>query len=62
MTLKELWDISPRCFVFVRQNDGSVKQYTGQKSGASALITDVCATKYPMYDHVLEVKLEEGAT
>ena len=59
MTLHELWEICPRCFLFIKQEDGRVREYKGSNADAFAQVADIYATKYPMYDNVLEVKLKE---
>ena len=60
MTVKELWNVSPQCFVFVKSADGKVKEYEGNadENGAKE-VKDILATRYPMYKNVLEVKLAE---
>lgn len=58
MTLLELWNIAPRCHIFIRKDDGTVERYDGTRATGVRIIADVYATKYPMYDAVLEVKLE----
>lgn len=58
MTIKELAKVSPQCFIFIRNNDGSVEEYHWPDSRAGGLeIKNVLATSYPMYKNVLEVKV-----
>ena len=60
MTLHDLWAVSPRSFIFIRNKDESVTQYDGGDKNRDAVILDVMATEYPMYKNVLEVKIKEG--
>ena len=59
MTVKELWDVSPKCHIFIRTDDG-VKEYSLKKRESDGVIESIYATEYPMYKHVLEVKLVKG--
>lgn len=57
MTLKELWNISPQCTIFVRrQKDGKLDEYHGEMIGEEIEIINILSTQYPMYSHVLEVQ------
>lgn len=60
MTIRELWNVSPRCFIFIRNKDESLQQYDGGKENAGKIILDVMATEYPMYKNVLEVKVKNA--
>ena len=60
MKVYDLWAVSPRCFIFIRNKDESVTQYDGGDKNRAAVILDVMATEYPMYKNVLEVKIKEG--
>lgn len=60
MTVKELWNVSPRCFIFIRNPDETVTLYDGGKANAGKIILDVLATEYPMYKNVLEVKVKNA--
>ena len=67
MKLIDLLRVSPRSFVFVKDKSGKVheavwglngKGYAAlvdHKDWSDKAVTDVRATKYPMYDSVLEV-------
>ena len=69
MTLLDLMKVSAKSFVFVRTDDEKVHEVLwGRVNGAGAAIVDhanwserevreVFATKYPMYDSVLEVRV-----
>lgn len=57
MTLHELWRLSPQCFVFIRQKNGVLKEYTGGKKNADARVEKIIGTSYPMFKNVLEVTL-----
>ena len=59
MKVYDLWLVSPRSFIFIRNKDESVTQYDGQDKIRNAVILDVMATEYPMYKNVLEVKIKE---
>ena len=59
MTIKELAKVSPQCFIFIRNEDGTATEYKwGDNETGSLEITDVIATNYPMYKMVLEVKVQ----
>lgn len=60
MRLGELWNVSPQCFIFIR-NKNQVFEYTGESRYKSSVVTTVLATSSPMYEHVLEVTLEDQA-
>ena len=52
---------SPQSFIFIRNEDGSVTEYKGHRLSVEDSIgevTHVLATKYPMYDSVLEVTMK----
>ena len=57
MTLHELWSVSPQCFMFIRQKNGVLKEYTGGKKNADAVVEKIIGTSYPMFKNVLEVTL-----
>lgn len=61
MTLYELWKVTPRSFIFIRNTDGSAEEYNGDPRGTDELgksvIVDIVATSYPMFKSVLEVKI-----
>ncbi len=59
ISLYDLWWVSPQCFVFIRGKDGKVREYRGNGPDSDKTVNWVLATKYPMYDHVLEVKLDD---
>ena len=59
MTVRELWDVSPKCHVFIRVKGGGTREYIGVGSDGDAVVGEVLATRYPMYGHVLEVTLEK---
>lgn len=56
MTVKELWKVSPQNFIFLKDENGRVAEYTGTENGAALEVVDILATNYPMYKNVIEVK------
>lgn len=62
MTIKELWDVSPQSFVFIRLGEKRVEHYTGpsgfRKCYNEKKVTRVTAKSYPNFKSVLEVELE----
>ena len=60
MTVWELWMVSPRCFIFIRNPDETVTLYDGGEKNQDKIILDVLATEYPMYKNVLEVKVKNA--
>lgn len=60
MTVHELYEVSPQSFVFIDREDGQpVKEYTGDKNGVgSHEVASVKATRYPMFQSVLEVTIK----
>lgn len=59
MTIKELSAVAPRCFVFIRNSDGTVSEFKWGDDVMGALeVVDIKATNYPMYKGVLEVETE----
>lgn len=60
MTLHELWFVAPQCFMFIRQKNGVLKEYTGGKKNADARVEKIIGTSYPMFRNVLEVTLAKG--
>ena len=58
MTLRQLWNISPESFVFVKYASGTVCEYHGGKEFGKEKVATVKGTSYPMYKSVLEVTLE----
>ena len=64
MTVKELWSISPWSHIFIVQRDERCEEknleleYKGGNLYANRTITRVKATRYPMYDSVLEVEID----
>lgn len=62
MNIQELWRVSPRSFIFIRKDDGTVEEYKGIRlrgMDAKDDVISVEAKKYPMYDSVLEVVMEK---
>lgn len=68
MTLYDLWKVSPQNFIFIVDGDGVEdyrgdnnisglvrKEYHGEAFGKVIKIDRIIATKYPMYEHVIEV-------
>lgn len=57
MTVHDLYEVSPQSFIFINHKDGKpVTEYTGDKNGIGTHeIETVTATKYPMFQSVLEV-------
>lgn len=60
MTLRELWLVSPQCFIFIRRGESCVEEYKGGREESDAQIERVLATSYPMFKNVLEVTLAKG--
>ena len=63
MTVRELYNVSPWAHMFIvdRGDDNELKiqlEYTGGSLYANRTITRVNATRYPMYDSVLEVEID----
>ena len=58
MTVYELYRKAPQSFVFIRDKDGRVTEYCGERLERGEIKT-VLATSYPMFKHVLEVTLED---
>ena len=58
MTVKELAKVSPQCFIFIRNDDGSVEEYHWPDNKIGVFkVKDILATSYPMYKNVLEIKV-----
>ena len=62
ISLFDLWWVSPQCFTFIKEKDGKAVdypecEYKGAPWGKEYVVYDVIATSYPMYKHVLEVKI-----
>ena len=68
MTVKDLWKVSPQCFIFIIGGENASeytgdkefkgitrKEYHGEKYGADLVVDRIIATSYPMYEHVIEV-------
>lgn len=61
MTVKELWKVSPKSFVFIKnERTGKVKEYKGEKYGETLEIEIVTVTSYPMYKNVLEITVKNS--
>lgn len=58
MTLKELYQVAPTAFIFVRGAKG-VEEYKGG-AGGDRIVKKVTPTEYPMFKQVLEVELEQA--
>lgn len=58
MTLKELYQVAPTAFVYVRGAKG-VEEYKGG-AGGDRIVKKVTPTEYPMFKQVLEVELEQA--
>lgn len=59
MTVKELARVSPQCFIFIRNTDGTVTEYHWPDNSLGSLeVKDILATNYPMFKGVLEVKVK----
>lgn len=62
MNIQELWRVSPKSFIFIKKDDGSVIEYKGSRLEGMEAKDDVIsveAKRYPMYDSVLEVRMEK---
>ena len=60
-TIQELWRVSPQSFIFIRNEDGSVTEYKGHRLSVKDSVGEVVsvkATRYPMFDSVLEVTMK----
>lgn len=65
ITIQELWRVSPQSFIFIKNEDGSVTEFKGSRLSVEdsvGEIVNVKATKYPMYDSVLEVTMKVPLT
>lgn len=59
MTVKELWDVSPRSFLILRQIGVGQVEYHGNGKYSGATVLDVQAVSWPMYKSVLLVEISE---
>ena len=59
MTLYELYQHAPLCFIFVRGENGKLREYKGAAAGKNRTVATILATDYPMFKHVLEVTLDK---
>lgn len=57
MRLIDLWKVTADSFIFIKNADGTHTEYNGTKDMQDRIISNITATKYPMYDKVLEVTL-----
>lgn len=65
LTIQQLWIASPQSFIFIKNKDGSVTEYKGRRlsvKDAKGEVLTVKATKYPMFDSVLEVTMKTPLT
>ena len=61
LLIQDLWLRAPQSFIFIKNEDGTVTEYKGHRLSVEDSIgevTNVVATKYPMYDSVLEVTMK----
>ena len=58
MTLKQIWEVSPQSFIYVREG-GKVVEYNGDSEMGRRTIANMKATSYPMFKSVIEVELDE---
>lgn len=59
MTVRDVYEMTARSFVFVREPDETLTEFYGQEDLADKNVIDIHATRYPMYDHVLEVEVSD---
>ena len=63
MTVKQLWDVSPECFTFIKCVNGDfldrVIEYHGNGEYSDYKVSRIVAESYPMYAHVLEIDIKE---
>lgn len=62
MTLKELYNVAPCAFIFIRRENGTVEEYKGGSAEANRAVEKVTPTSYPMFKQVLEVNLAPAKT
>lgn len=61
MTVNEVYNTTAESFVFIKDKDGLLKEYCGQKELAGLKVVKITATRYPMYNSVLELQVKEVA-
>ena len=67
MTLYELAKVSPQCFIFIREDNGNMEDsgitheylFPGSAEEREKNVIALIAKQYPMYKHVIEVRLEK---
>lgn len=60
MTVNDIYNMTAESFVFIRDTEGMLMEYYGQSDLAGLKVVKITATKYPMYNSVLELEVKEG--
>ena len=58
MKVKDLYDLTSESFIFINLEDAGCIEYYGQDEFSEKEITHITATKYPMYNSVLEIEIK----
>lgn len=61
MTVNDIYNTTAESFVFIKDKDGLLMEYYGQSELAGLKVVKITATRYPMYNSVLELEVKEGA-
>lgn len=65
ITIQDLWRISPQSFIFIKNEDGTVTEFKGNRLSTEDSVGEVVnveAKSYPMYKSVLEVTMKVPLT
>lgn len=57
MTVNDLWEISPKSFLFICREDGAKIEYQRQAEFRGREVAEIRPASYPMYKSVIEVSL-----
>ena len=60
MTVNDIYNATAESFVFIRDAEGMLMEYYGQSDLAGLKVVKITATRYPMYNSVLELEVKEG--
>ena len=62
MTVKDVWQVSPQAYVFLRKIDGETHDnpvpYVGGMKYSGYYVHRIVPTSYPMYKFVLELDVD----
>ena len=62
MTVKDVWQVSPQAYVFLRTIDGEKHDkpiaYVGAGRFSDFFVHRIVPTTYPMFRHVLELDID----